>query len=365
MPTLSNGSKRNHCRAVQRAMRWAEEQGFIDRTPLAHFKKPRAGRREVVISPEEYEETFSLPSPMRVFGICWCSPGNGTARAAECVEIEKRHVDLAKGRIVFPPAEEKMGCAPRIIYLTDRATEIVHRPMLRTHNRLFVNVNGVAWMTDAVNCAFEQVQSRMGRKAMKEKQIVVCARGYRSVDSETPPGMDFQEPQSGQDASRTGGRSPPETEEPTGTAARAKYCLTNFRHSWCHHALCRGVDALTVSVLMGHADPSMVAKVYGHLRTLLSSLRTRRGKLWVDRWLSMASRPRLRLNLSLILGVAVVMNSLEMHSPMPSKLDMPQPRYRSPGRFVDPIASACEEILVQVFFANPNGATSCANAMAS
>jgi integrase len=44
-----------------------------------------------------------------------------------------------------------------------------------------------------------------------------------------------------------------------------KYCLTAFRHSWCHHALRRGIDALTVSVLMGHADPSMVARVYSHL----------------------------------------------------------------------------------------------------
>ena len=38
-----------------------------------------------------------------------------------------------------------------------------------------------------------------------------------------------------------------------------------FRHSFCHRLLKSGVDALTVSVLMGHADPSMIAKVYSHL----------------------------------------------------------------------------------------------------
>jgi hypothetical protein len=54
-PNWSPGSKRNGCRAVQRAMRWAEEQGLIDRSPLAHFKKPPQGRRDVVVSTEEFE----------------------------------------------------------------------------------------------------------------------------------------------------------------------------------------------------------------------------------------------------------------------------------------------------------------------
>ena len=45
----------------------------------------------------------------------------------------------------------------------------------------------------------------------------------------------------------------------------SKHCLMEFRHSYCHRLLNAGVDALTVSVLMGHADVSMVAKVYSHL----------------------------------------------------------------------------------------------------
>jgi integrase len=44
-----------------------------------------------------------------------------------------------------------------------------------------------------------------------------------------------------------------------------KLCLTVFRHSFCHRLLKSSVDALTVSVLMGHADPTMIAKVYSHL----------------------------------------------------------------------------------------------------
>jgi site-specific recombinase XerD len=44
-----------------------------------------------------------------------------------------------------------------------------------------------------------------------------------------------------------------------------KYSLYTLRHSWATHALERGLDALTVAVLMGHRDPSTLAKVYQHL----------------------------------------------------------------------------------------------------
>jgi len=44
-----------------------------------------------------------------------------------------------------------------------------------------------------------------------------------------------------------------------------KYSLYALRHSWATHALERGLDAITVAVLMGHRDPSTLAKVYQHL----------------------------------------------------------------------------------------------------
>ena len=43
------------------------------------------------------------------------------------------------------------------------------------------------------------------------------------------------------------------------------YSLYALRHSWATHALQRGVDSLTVAILMGHQDPSMLARVYQHL----------------------------------------------------------------------------------------------------
>jgi integrase/recombinase XerD len=42
---LKSGSRRNLIRSVKRAMKWAEEQGYIDHSPIAHMKKPAADAR--------------------------------------------------------------------------------------------------------------------------------------------------------------------------------------------------------------------------------------------------------------------------------------------------------------------------------
>jgi integrase len=44
-----------------------------------------------------------------------------------------------------------------------------------------------------------------------------------------------------------------------------RYSLYALRHSWATQALVKGVDPLTVAILMGHKDPSMLSRVYQHL----------------------------------------------------------------------------------------------------
>jgi integrase len=43
------------------------------------------------------------------------------------------------------------------------------------------------------------------------------------------------------------------------------YSLYSLRHSWATRALQSGLDGLTVAILMGHSDPSTLARVYQHL----------------------------------------------------------------------------------------------------
>jgi hypothetical protein len=56
----ADGSRRNAVRAVKRVFKWAEEQGYIERSPVAHMKKPRGGKREVIVSEKEFNELLGL-----------------------------------------------------------------------------------------------------------------------------------------------------------------------------------------------------------------------------------------------------------------------------------------------------------------
>lgn len=204
---ISSGTKRNHCRAVIRAMNWAEEQGYVDRSPLAHFKKPRGGRREQVLSAEEYAKLLAAVRDQNfkdLIAVTWeCGP-----RPQETLRVEARHVDLANRRWVFPASEAKGGRLPRVVYLTDAALEVTKR-LVAEHPQgpIFRNTDGLPWTPDATNCRFQYLKKKL----------------------------------------------------------KVKYSLYALRHSFATRAIQRGVDSLTVAHLLGHSDPSMLAKHYAHL----------------------------------------------------------------------------------------------------
>jgi hypothetical protein len=51
---LASGSRRNLIAAVKRALNWAEEQGYVARSPLAHMRKPGCGRKGQIVSDAEF-----------------------------------------------------------------------------------------------------------------------------------------------------------------------------------------------------------------------------------------------------------------------------------------------------------------------
>lgn len=220
MPSVTSGTKRNYCRAVQRAMRWAEQEGLIERSPIAHFKKPKAGRREVVVTTDEYATILHHtrdPEFRDLVTVTW----ETGCRPQESLRVEARHVDLANARWVFPSAEAKTG-VPRIVYLSDQAHAITRRLVaLHPHGKLFRNTDGAPWTTDAVNCRFRSLQKKLGKK----------------------------------------------------------FCLYHFRHTWMTRLLWAGCDSLTVSILAGHCDPSTMTKFYQHLSLSPEFLRAAACKL--------------------------------------------------------------------------------------
>jgi integrase len=162
------------------------------------------------------------------------------ARPQEILKVEARHVNLAEARWEFPPKEAKGKKRHRIVYLNDAALAITQRLMTRwPEGPLFRNTDGHPWIPDAVNCRFCRLQAAMGRRRLQALGLALSSHPNPKQRRKENRALACQ----------------------YGT----KYCLYNFRHTFCDNALKRGVDPVTVSVLMGHVDTSMVARRYQHV----------------------------------------------------------------------------------------------------
>jgi integrase len=263
-PNLAKGSKRNLCRSIMRAMTWAEQQGIIEKSPIAHFKKPAGGKRERVISDAEWKDLLGLVPDDDFRGLLLVSWDSG-CRPQESLIVEARHVDLLNSRLVFSISESKTEL-PRVVYLTEQALRITKRLMERFPTApLFRNSSGTPWTTDAVNCALIRIQIRFGIRVMKERGIAIKKSEVESFAKTL------------KSTKKTKGRMVPKTESELRDEARKKlryraatnlapkFSLYTIRHTWMNRMLTSGVDALTVAILAGHSDPSTLAKTYQHL----------------------------------------------------------------------------------------------------
>ncbi len=264
MEGLASGSKRNYCRAVKRVMRWAQQQGYVDFNPIAMLEQPKAGRRETVISADEFDKLLESVSD-RSFRDLPITTWETGCRPQESLRVEARHVDLTNSRWVFPESESKVEIL-RIVYLTDEALAITKRLMLLyPDGKLFRNSTGVPWTTDAVNCAFTRVRLKAGRLRMQAEgrdvdQAEITKLGAALCKTQIVRGQVVEKRKSelAMEARR-------KLRNRLAAELAPKYSLYVLRHSWATHALERGLDALTVAILMGHRDPGTLAKVYQHL----------------------------------------------------------------------------------------------------
>jgi integrase len=271
-PRWSNGTRRIAIRSVKRAMRWAEEQGLIDKSPIANMRKPPGGRRELVISDEEFRHILEKSRNHEFRDLLIVTWETG-CRPQESLRVEARHVDLGNQRWIFPESEAKTGL--RVVYLTQRALGITQR-LVDCHPRgkLFRNSNGRPWTTEAVNCAFRAVRQRMGKEQMRQCAMKLDAREVRELVCT----LRREKVETGCKHAKTEGELLSEARrklwQKKACVLIPKYSLYALRHSWATHALQRGVDPLTVAILLGHKDPSMLAKVYQHLSLNPAHLRS-------------------------------------------------------------------------------------------
>jgi integrase len=201
------GSRRNLIRAIKRVMNWAEQLGRIERSPLVHMRKPPEGKRELVITTEQYQKMLDNTRDQEFRDLLTVAWETG-CRPQELLKVEARHLDLTGGRWLFPASESKGKKIPRVVYLTPKALEICRRLAEKyPQGHLLRRKTGKLWSRLAIDGRFRYMQSEFG----------------------------------------------------------VKICLYTLRHTWINRMLLGGVDAFTVATLAGHRDPSMLAKHYAHL----------------------------------------------------------------------------------------------------
>ena len=120
----ADGSKRNGIAAIKRVFTWAEEQGHIIRSPIAHLKKPKCGKKELVITREQYH-TILKKSRDQQFRDLITTHWETGCRPQESLRVEARHLDLANQRWVIQTTPGKPD--NRVVYLTDTVLEICQR----------------------------------------------------------------------------------------------------------------------------------------------------------------------------------------------------------------------------------------------
>ncbi len=261
-PHLSRSSRRNYFRTVKACIRWSLAQGYIEKNPLLGLKIPAGDVREVTIPQADYLRLLEAITDRAFKDLVMFTWETG-CRPQESLRIEVRHLDLARQRIVFPKAEAKGKRQPRIIYLTATALEIVERSLAaQPEGILFRQTNGKPWVpADAIR-QFEMTQIRMGQRQYEQLGIPVPQELIDALAAKKKPHR-----KSGAAISPKAFRSEVRQMAVKHHAKKfaPHYSLYALRHAWATRALESGVDALTVAILMGHSDPSTLAKVYQHL----------------------------------------------------------------------------------------------------
>jgi len=262
---LGQTSRRNYFRSIKTCLRWAVNQGYIEKNPISQLEIPSAERRDVYLPPEDFEKllTFvpddSAKELLRVAYLTGCRP-------QELLRVTASHFDRDNARWVFPQDQAKGKRAPRIIYLVDEPLEItIQRVSKVPEGPIFRNGRGSRWTPDAVNCLFDRVQGRMGMVILREQSLQPTVEQIQEF-AETLRSTCMRK---GVETQKTAAELKHEAKKKlTGRIARSlvqRYSLYALRHSWATNALRNGVDPLTVAILMGHKDPSMLARVYQHL----------------------------------------------------------------------------------------------------
>lgn len=198
-------TKHNAIRCLKRIYKWAKQNGVIDTNPIEHLERPPQEARETCVTPEQMA-TIEATLPDGPFKELLMLAWDTGMRPEELFRLEAGYVSKDGHQIDFP-AKVGKGKRHRTVFVgTDRSVALLVGLIARhPDGKLLRNTKGLPWDKNSVNCAF----MRLRKKLNFEVHLGALRKGF------------------------------------------------------CTEALKAGVDTVTVAHLMGHADVTMVSRVYG------------------------------------------------------------------------------------------------------
>jgi integrase len=261
--------KRGAIVAVQRAFNWAGKAGLLrsigGRSPLASIEKPQPGRRERIVTVDEYREVLAVVRDQEFQYLVELSWETG-CRPHELFTVEASFADLETARWVFPIRLSKGKKVQRVVYLSERALEITRRLVTKHPSGLLLrNTEGAPWSVSSAKCRFQQICRLLGRRRLKAQgrtlakipRLTVADRQDSAIRSAHNVKVRERRQQMNELARQNG----------------IRLNLYAFRHSLITESLVSGLDAVTVSILAGHQDINMIARHYAHLNQKHSHMR--------------------------------------------------------------------------------------------
>jgi integrase len=148
--------------AVKSALNHCVQQGYLDRNPIAHMKKPSSAVRDRILTLEERELIFSSIKD-RAFQDYLFAVSESGARPGEIRKLTKDNVNLDLGVIVLTKHKTaKKTKKPRIIYPSDKLRELVARLIEKypDGSPIFRNRNRRPWTKNAVQLRFRRLRKK-------------------------------------------------------------------------------------------------------------------------------------------------------------------------------------------------------------
>ena len=258
-------TRHNYFRSIKTCLKWAVKQGYIQSSPLKDMEVPSPERREVYIPPDEFEALL-VHVPDGTLRDLMVTTYHTGCRPQESLRLIDQYVELENARWVFPQSKSKGKRAPRIVYLDDEALAITKRLLAESDGgELFRNSRGRPWTKDSVNSAVDRVRVRMGKVALLAAGKEPTERAIKKKVKTLKKTKRVKGVKRSKSAAELHSEAKRKLFKKMAFDAAPRYSLYALRHSWATNALKRGVDSLTVALLMGHRDPAMLARVYQHL----------------------------------------------------------------------------------------------------